>query len=199
MRAACCEIAEIPKQLASGPALAWLSLATNPACIAPSARRPRVPTITMKDLKVGRKLGDGASGEVFAATWKSRNVALKLFRADRSPDGHSTDEIAIACALQEKHLIKVLAKLDTPLGLVMEYVEGSPLAEKPNSESLLRCRWAPETSFTLSFVLNVATGVSSALEAMHARGLVHGDVYAHNVLADKDGNSVLCDYGAAED
>lgn len=197
LRVACCEITEIPKAVAAGPALAWLSLATNPACKGPANRKPRVPTITMKELKVGRKLGDGASGEVFAATWKGRRVALKLFRADRSPDGHSADEIGIACALSEKHLIKVLAKLDSPLGLVMEYVEGAPLAEKPNSQSLLRCRWAEGVTFKLPFVLNVAVGIASALEAMHARGLVHGDVYAHNILADKSGNSVLCDYGAA--
>ncbi len=31
-------------------------------------------------------------------------------------------------------LIKVLATLESPLGLVMEYVEGSPLAAKPNFE-----------------------------------------------------------------
>jgi serine/threonine protein kinase len=32
---------------------------------------------------------------------------------------------------------------------------------------------------------------------MHRRHLAHGDVYAHNMLADAAGNTVLCDYGAA--
>ena len=197
LRVACSEIAEIPAAVANAPALAWTSFATNPVCKTPSPRRSGVPTISLSSLDVGRKVGDGASGEVFEASWKGRTVALKLFRADRSPDGHSADEIAIACALSEPHVVKVLAKLDSPLGLLMEFCQGLPLAEKPNSESLLRCRWAPGLSLTLDFVLNVAGGVASALETMHGRGLIHGDVYAHNVLADWEGNAVLCDYGAA--
>jgi serine/threonine protein kinase len=32
---------------------------------------------------------------------------------------------------------------------------------------------------------------------MHSKGICHGDVYAHNVLADSEGNAVLCDYGEA--
>jgi serine/threonine protein kinase len=28
------------------------------------------------------------------------------------------------------------------------------------------------------------------------RGICHGDVYAHNVMADEQGQTVLCDYGA---
>ncbi len=43
--------------------------------------------------------GDGASGEVFAATWQDRQVAVKIFNAEVSPDGHSRDEIAIACGM----------------------------------------------------------------------------------------------------
>lgn len=196
LRVACCEITEIPQAVAASSSLAWLSLATNPTC-KNSPRPGWGGTIKMKDVDIGMKLGDGASGEVFSATWKNRQVALKLFRADRSPDGHSADEIGIACALSDKHLIKVLARLSEPLGLVMEYVNGTPMAEKPNSESLLRCRWQPGVAFSLEFVLNVASGLASALEAMHAKGVIHGDLYAHNVLADPQGNVVLCDYGAA--
>ena len=199
LRVACCDISDVPTAAAAAPALAWFSLAGNPACKVPSPRRSSLPIVSIVDVEIGRKLGDGASGEVFEAEWKGRRVAVKLFRADRSPDGQCSDEIEIACSLSDRHLIKVLAKLDpaSPLGLIMEYVEGSPLAEKPNFESVLRCRWATGETFSLDFVVKVASGVASALEAMHARGIIHGDVYAHNVLADFEGNSVLCDYGAA--
>jgi Leucine-rich repeat (LRR) protein/predicted Ser/Thr protein kinase len=197
LRVACCEIVEIPQAVTASSSLAWLSLATNPTC-KPSPRPSRWSgTVKLKDVAIGMKLGDGASGEVFSATWKNRQVALKLFRGDRSPDGHSDDEIGIACALSDKHLIKVLARIAEPLGIIMEYVDGKPMAEKPNSESLLRCRWEQGVSFSLEFVLNVASGLASALEAMHSKGVIHGDVYAHNVLADAEGKVVLCDYGAA--
>jgi Leucine-rich repeat (LRR) protein len=197
LRVACCEIIEIPQAVTASSSLAWLSLATNPTC-KPSPRPSRWGgTVKMKDVDIGMKLGDGASGEVFTATWKNRQVALKLFRGDRSPDGHTDDEIGIACALSDKNLIKVLARVSEPLGIIMEYVDGAPMAEKPNSESLLRCRWEEGVSFSLDYVLTVAAGLSSALEAMHSKGVIHGDVYAHNVLADAQGNIVLCDYGAA--
>jgi serine/threonine protein kinase len=68
---------------------------------------------------------------------------------------------------------------------------GSPL------QSLLRCRWPAGRAYHLLFVLRVAHSVAGALEQMHYRGVCHGDVYAHNVLADEEGHAVLCDYGEA--
>lgn len=47
----------------------------------------------------------------------------------------------------------------------------------------------------MAYVLRYALGLAEALEEMHYRGVAHGDVYAHNVLADEEGNVFLCDYG----
>lgn len=69
------------------------------------------------------------------------------------------------------------------------------MAEKPNFDSLLRCRWAVGHSFSLEFVLRVAQGVASALEYLHAHGICHGDVYAHNIMTAPEGYAVLCDFG----
>jgi serine/threonine protein kinase len=32
---------------------------------------------------------------------------------------------------------------------------------------------------------------------MHERGIMHGDFYAHNIMIDKDANSILGDFGGA--
>ncbi|KAL4442982.1 hypothetical protein ABPG77_008473 [Micractinium sp. CCAP 211/92] len=195
LRVASCEIEEVPAALRDAPKLAWMSLASNPACRAVSPRKP--PSVRLSDLNLGRKLGDGASGEVFLGFWQGHQVAVKIFVKDRSPDGHSRDEMAVAFSVSEKHLVRVVARLEEPLGLVMEFAEGAPIAEKPNLQSLLRCRWAPGQTFSLGWLLRVAIGVAGALEHMHYRGIAHGDVYAHNVMADEAGHATLCDYGAS--
>lgn len=198
LRVANCNITDMPKSLHAARSLSWLSMASNPVCHVPSPRRGTVQTVRIDDLKIGRKLGDGASGDVYEGMWQNQKVAVKLFREDCSPDGNAREEIAIASYLSDRNLVKVLAKLDNPsIGLVLEFVDAIPLAEKPNSQSLLRCRWNDGILFSLNFVCNVAAGVASALEHMHARGVLHGDVYAHNVLVDTDGNATLCDYGAS--
>jgi serine/threonine protein kinase len=45
--------------------------------------------------------------------------------------------------------------------------------------------------------VRVAKSTAAALEYLHSHGIAHGDVYAHNMLAAKDGTTVLCDYGAS--
>jgi serine/threonine protein kinase len=49
------------------------------------------------------------------------------------------------------------------------------------------CRW----------VLKAAHDTATALGYLHEHHIAHGDVYAHNMLADDAGNTVLCDYGAS--
>jgi len=61
--------------------------------------------------------------------------------------------------------------------------------------SLLRCRWAADLVLTPTYALRVIKSVAAALAELHRLRICHGDVYGHNVLADADGNAVLCDYG----
>ena len=45
-----------------------MSLGGNPACAEAPPPRSQIRTLTMDELSLGRPLGDGASGDVFAAT-----------------------------------------------------------------------------------------------------------------------------------
>jgi serine/threonine protein kinase len=51
--------------------------------------------------------------------------------------------------------------------------------------------------FSLAMVLELAQGLASAGEHLHARGILHGDFYAHNVLYRPEGGCMLGDFGAA--
>ena len=199
LRVACCRIERLPASLARLPALSWFSIAGNPVAdalsLAAEPRRRRVPLVALKALALGPKLGCGASGDVWRAQWDGRDVAVKIFEGEVSPDGRAADEEAVALALADPGLVRVLARLEAPRGLVLGLVEGRPLAEKPNHASLLRCRWDPGARLALGPTLRAARDVAAALAYLHSQGIAHGDVYAHTVLATPDGRAVLCDYG----
>lgn len=62
----CRFVCQVPSELAACSGLAWMSLAGNPAC--PEAPvRGQIAQMTIEQLALGVPLGEGASGDVFAA------------------------------------------------------------------------------------------------------------------------------------
>mmetsp|Transcript_12813 Transcript_12813/g.34948 ORF Transcript_12813/g.34948 Transcript_12813/m.34948 type:complete len:601 (+) Transcript_12813:51-1853(+) len=195
------------------PKLAWFSLGGNPACAPLPKPRSGLLQFSASDLIMGEKLGDGASGEVSRASLSREGaeggqqaVAVKTFRSDVSPDGRTQEEVAIACALDHPNLTRVIGIVPGPACqppaeqplLVMDIVSGQPMAAKPTSKHLLRCRWAEGDRFEASLLLQIAKDLASALGYLHSLHICHGDVYAHNVLLDRQqGKATLCDFGAS--
>jgi serine/threonine protein kinase len=88
----------------------------------------------------------------------------------------------------------------------MELVRGELLGRTPSFETVTRdtfVRGGPPLA--LLDALGIARGVAAALAHMHAAGVIHGDVYAHNTLVcrtDSSGGATavlpkLGDLGAA--
>lgn len=99
--------------------------------------------------------------------------------------------------MDHPNLPKMLAYVERPRAVVFKMVSGTPLAEKPVHEPLLRCRYTAGVEYTLEFSLKVAVCVASALAYLHdTLHTCHGDVYAHNVLVEDDGKATLVDMGA---
>jgi serine/threonine protein kinase len=46
-------------------------------------------------------------------------------------------------------------------------------------------------------VLRIAQSITAATTHLHARGIMHGDLYAHNILHTTQGDALLGDFGAA--
>ena len=69
---------------------------------------------------------------------------------------------------------RVLAIMEEPHALVLERVEGAPLAQKPNLQVLLRCRWAPGLQFRAAWIAGVAHGVAASLAYLHEHRICHG-------------------------
>jgi hypothetical protein len=166
MRVAVNQLKSLPESLHSAPKLAWVSLSGNPLCPDPHPPTHQIADITAADLRTSVKLGDGASGEVFEADWQGRHCAIKQFSADdASPDGQASDEIAVQLFVEHPALTLVVARVREPPALVMELVDGQPMAEKPNFESLLRCRWSAGLELSLSCACAPTARCSAALQS----------------------------------
>jgi streptogramin lyase len=135
-------------------------------------------------------LGRGGMGEVFRAVdgHLARAVALKVLAPGLVHDQASRDRILresqLAASLDHPNVIPVYAagEADGHVYIAMRLVEGSDL------RSVLRRDGRLDPARAIALV----TQVASALDAAHARGLVHRDVKPSNVLIDEQQGREHC-------
>jgi hypothetical protein len=203
LRIAANQLTELPAWLPALPRLTWLAYAGNPFCATLEVAEPTVG-IDWADLALEHKLGEGASGVIYRATLGSEHVAVKLFKGTMTSDGSPLCEMA-ACIDAGAHpnLIPILGHLEGhpngAHGLVMSLINPAfrNLAGPPSLDSCTRDIYETDKCFDLQAVLAIAHGIASAASQLHARGIMHGDLYGHNILHDVQGRSLLGDFGAA--
>ena len=135
-------------------------------------------------------VGRGGMGEVFRAVdgHLARAVALKVLAPGLVHDEASRDRILresqLAASLDHPNVIPVYAagEADGHVYIAMRLVEGSDL------RTALRRDGRLEPARAIALVAQVA----SALDAAHARGLVHRDVKPSNVLIDEQQEREHC-------
>jgi hypothetical protein len=140
-----------------------------------------------------KPIGAGGMGQVHLALDLSleRQVAVKLLPNAAVGDAVARERLrreALAAASLDHPLIcKVheLAEAGGRLCLVMEYVPAT------------RCTTAFAGPLPLKQVLQVAGEVAEALQTAHARGLVHCDLRAVNLLLTATGHVKVMDFGLA--
>ncbi|GAA3993988.1 leucine-rich repeat-containing protein kinase family protein [Hymenobacter fastidiosus] len=213
LRLAANQLTALPEWLLALPRLSWLAYAGNPFC-APSeaaalARHP-IDTIAWPRLAVEQQLGEGASGVIYQARWQpgegtpARAVAVKLFKGALTSDGLPHSEMA-ACISAGPHpnLVGVEGQVgghpQGAEGLVLTLIDPGfgNLAGPPSFASCTRDVYAPGTAFPLAAALRIARGIAAAAAHLHARGILHGDLYAHNIMTTPAGDCLLGDFGAA--
>ena len=148
------------------------------------------------EYRVQERLGEGAMGTVYRAIrdLEDTPVALKLVRSEFATDGlyrqRFLHEARAASEVSHPHLVNVVdaGEVDGRQFLAMRLVSGRPLDQLVKAGELL----APDTAATL------ATQIGDALDALHAKGVVHRDVKAANILFQDDGSAALTDFGLAK-
>ena len=192
----------LPEWLLCLPKLAWLAFSGNPLSVSPQSE---LPEIAYESLEMSELLGEGASGQIYRAHDKdaAKEVAVKLFKGAVTSDGYAHDEMnAYMSTGEHPHLIRVHARIqgDEKLGLVLELVPShyENLGLAPTFETCTRDTFAKGTTFSLDTIYSVARAMLSASEHLHQRGLMHGDLYAHNILIDREDYHIYFgDFGAA--
>ncbi|HEX2012924.1 MAG TPA: leucine-rich repeat-containing protein kinase family protein [Roseateles sp.] len=198
----------LPAWLPAMPRLAWLAFAGNPFCEAlerAALTDTPAPPIAWQDLVLHERLGEGACGVIQrAAHHDGRGMAVKLFKGELTSDGWPRSEMAAWLrAGTHAHLIpvqgRVVAHPAEIQGLVMPLIgpEFRALAGPPSLASCTRDVYAPALRFDAAALLRLAGGIAAAVAQLHARGVTHGDLYAHNILHRPDGRAYLGDFGAA--
>ncbi len=210
LRIASNQLTTLPDWLLALPRLTWLAYAGNPLCDALEDTLVHTPStaIPWPTLALREKLGEGASGIIYRADWRHDDtdepVAVKLFRAAMTSDGSPLSEMA-ACLGAGAHpnLIPILGHVEdhpeNAHGLVMELISPAfhNLAGPPSLDSCTRDIYAQDKRFDPPTALNIARGIASAAAQLHSHGIMHGDLYGHNVLHDDHGHTLLGDFGAA--
>lgn len=152
--------------------------------------------------RLERRIGGGGMGEVWAATQlvTGKSVALKFLKPSRAGDARSharmAHEARAACAIRHPNVAEIhdVAELDSGLPfLVMDLLHGETLAAKLEREKVLR----PEEAARLMLP------VVSAVQSLHAAGVVHRDLKPENVFLSQEGEGDgvrvrVLDFGVAK-
>jgi serine/threonine-protein kinase len=144
------------------------------------------------DYTVEGVLGRGGMATVYSARHSEhgRRVALKVLAGDRFGDpefvGRFQREGRLQASLEHPHVVTVFDAGESEHGLflAMRLVSGSTLA------TLMR-----ERALDARHALILLRQVADALDAAHARGLVHRDVKPQNVLVGESDDAYLGDFG----
>lgn len=143
-----------------------------------------------------RILGKGGMGTVYLARDKTlgRQVALKVLNAEDMASAERRSrflrEARAAAAIRHPNVATIYEVDETPEGqpfIVMEYCEGETLSQR------LRRRALDTAEF-----LGIARQIASGLAAAHAKGLVHRDIKAANIIIEPTGAVKILDFGLAK-
>jgi len=131
--------------------------------------------------RVERVLGSGGMGVVVAATHLQlgQRVAVKFLLAEGAQDPESAErflrEARAAVRIQSEHVARVIDVGTLEGGepyMVMEYLVGSDLSQRPDGESTLPIATA------VDYVLQACEAIAEA----HAQGIIHRDLKPANLF-----------------
>src|SRR3954454_13664135 len=141
---------------------------------------PLAPGASRGPYEILNPIGAGGMGEVYKArdTRLDRTVAIKVSKEAFS--GRFEREARAVATLNHPNICQLYDV--GPDYLVMEFVEGTPVAAVDTTRKLL----------------DIAVQIADGLAAAHAAGIVHRDLKPDNILITRDGRVKILDFGLAK-
>lgn len=201
LRVASNQIEREPAFLDQLPQLKWYNDAGNVFSI--SSNATDLPKIDATRLRLEGEVGRSANNRVIRATLDgTEEVAVKVYGAELSTDGAIADEIAAMCAargVEGAVVAQGVARIDGRTAVVMPLVgsDYTQLAAPPDLHRYTRDRYDDTRTFTEKEAEMLIDTVHQIVQALHNKGITHGDIYAHNLLYCAGGDVLLNDFGAA--
>ncbi len=166
------------------------------------AQRPLTPlaqgTVVNERYEIRQSLGKGGMGEVFLAYDRSTQqpVALKVVREESRMPGDDEalrQELLLARQVSHPNVCRVHDLTPSPWGpiLVMEHIAGQTL------HTHIRRKKA-QNGYTPDEFRKIASEAAAGLAAIHAQGLVHGDLKPGNVMVTSE-RAIILDFGFAQE
>jgi ankyrin repeat protein/predicted Ser/Thr protein kinase len=147
--------------------------------------------IKFEDLELCRELGSGASGKVFEAIYKGKQVAVKVLKELK--DGAEIEdfkkELEIMTRIRDPHMVFFYGVCLKPkMCMVMEFCGRGSLFHVLNKAGL-NVGW----SQALEWGAQAAGGTA----CLHDHGIVHRDLKSLNLLVSDSWSVKVCDFGLA--
>ncbi len=166
----------------------------------PKGKPPSIGEGTMVNdrYEIKQSLGKGGMGEVFLAYDRTTQqmVAIKVVREESRMPGDDEalrQELVLARSVSHPNVCRVHDLAPSLWGpiLVMEHIAGQTL------HTYIR-RKKGQNGFSADEFRKIASEIGGGLAAIHAQGLVHGDLKPGNVMVTSD-RAIILDFGFAQE
>ena len=150
---------------------------------------------TISHYRVLERIGSGGMGTVWLAEdlQLGRRVALKFLSPDAARNQAALErfklEARTASSLNHPNICTIyeVAEVNGEYFIAMEFIEGEPLD-----------RYLARRRPDLQELLDLSIQIADALDAAHARGVIHRDITPANILITTRGQVKILDFGLAK-